>query len=55
MLSYKKCTAVGYDRSQIRLSGKFSHEPGNQRVLEFHTAFRELEPAARVYSGTSSG
>ena len=45
---------VGYDNSQVRLSGKFSHDPRDQRVLQFSAVFRELEPGERVYTGSSS-
>ena len=45
---------VGYDNSQVRLSGKFSHDPRHQRVLQFSAVFRELEPGERVYTGSSS-
>ena len=46
---------VGYDSSQVRLSGKFSHDPRDQRVLQFNAVFRELDPEDRTYVGTSSG
>ena len=39
----------------MRLSGKFSHDPRDQRVLQFNAVFRELEPEDRTYVGTSSG
>ena len=45
---------VGYDISQLRLSGKFSHKPSDQRVLQFSTEFRDLEPGNRIYIGASS-
>ena len=46
--------SVGYDSSQVRLSGKFSHDPRDQRVLQFNARFRELSSEERTYVGTSS-
>ena len=51
----KNIFLVGYDSSQVRLSGKFSHDPRDQRVLQFNAVFRELDPEDRTYVGTSSG
>ena len=52
--SVKKVVLVGYDSSQVRLSGKFSHDPRDQRVLQFNSMFRELSYEERTYVGTSS-
>ena len=52
--SVKKVVLVGYDSSQVRLSGKFSHDPRDQRVLQFNSMFRELSYDERTYVGTSS-
>ena len=45
---------VGYDIDQLRLTGKFSHSPRDQRVLQFSTEYRDLELGNRVYIGASS-
>ena len=45
---------VGYDISQLRLSGKFSHKPSDQRVLQFNTQYRDLDDSNRIYIGASS-
>ena len=52
--SSKRTLLVGYDISQLRLSGKFSHKPSDQRVLQFNTQYRDLDDNNRVYVGASS-
>jgi len=48
-----KLSSFGYDISQLKLSGKFSHNPRDQRVLQFSTEFTELAPDDKVYVGAS--
>ena len=44
----------GYDITQLRVFGQFSHDKANQRELQFQAEMRELELSARVWEGEES-
>lgn len=48
-----KLTSYGYDTSHMKLSGKFSYQRANQRVLAFNTDIRPLEPHQTQFTGSS--
>ncbi|XP_023341303.1 gamma-aminobutyric acid receptor subunit pi isoform X2 [Eurytemora carolleeae] len=49
-----KLSSYGYEEDKMKLSGKFSYERYNQRTLNFHVDFKELDLDKRTWQGSSS-